>query len=63
MRLFFVFTLVLFAFNNVFSIYNMEGDSRFTVLYYTGMQMALGGTVYLIMSEAVANYLAGMATM
>jgi archaellum biogenesis protein FlaJ (TadC family) len=62
MRLFFVFTLVLFAFNNVFSVYNMEGDSRFTVLFYTGMQMALGGTVYLIISEVVANYLAGVAT-
>lgn len=62
MRLFFVFALVLFALNNVFSIYNMEGDSRFTVLYYTGMQMALGGTVYMIISEAVANYLAGVAT-
>ncbi len=62
MRLFFVFALALFALNNVFSVYNMEGDSRFTVLYYTGMQMALGGTVYLIISEAVANYLGGVAT-
>jgi archaellum biogenesis protein FlaJ (TadC family) len=62
MRLFFIFALVLFAFNNVFSIYNMEGDSRFTILFYIGMQMALGGTVYLIISEAVANYLAGVAT-
>ncbi len=62
MRLFFMFTLALFALNNVFSIYNMEGDSRFTVLYFTGMQMALGGTVYLIISEAVANYLGGVAT-
>jgi archaellum biogenesis protein FlaJ (TadC family) len=62
MRLFFVFALALFSFNNVFSVYNMEGDSRFTVLYYTGMQMALGGTIYLIISEAVANYLGGVAT-
>jgi len=62
MRLFFVFALALFSLNNVFSVYNMEGDSRFTVLYYTGMQMALGGTVYLIISEAVANYLGGVAT-
>ncbi len=62
MRLFFVFALAIFALNNVFSIYNMEGDSRFTVLFYTGMQMALGGTVYLIISEAVANYLGGVAT-
>jgi hypothetical protein len=57
-----VFALALFALNNVFSVYNMEGDSRFTVLYYTGMQMALGGTIYLIISEAVANYLGGVAT-
>ena len=62
MRLFFVFALALFSLNNVFSVYNMEGDSRFTVLYYTGMQMALGGTMYLIISEAVANYLGGVAT-
>jgi len=62
MRLFFVFALALFALNNVFSVYNMEGDSRFTVLYFTGMQMALGGTIYLIISDAVANYLGGVAT-
>ncbi|MBN2335080.1 type II secretion system F family protein [Candidatus Bathyarchaeota archaeon] len=62
MRLFFVFALALFALNNVFSIYNMEGDSRFTVIFYTGMQMTLGGIVYLIVSEAVTNYLAGVAT-
>jgi hypothetical protein len=63
MRLFFVFALALFALNDVFSIYNMEGDSRFTILFFTGMQMALGGAVYLIISEAVANYLGGVATL
>jgi archaeal flagellar protein FlaJ len=61
MRLFFVFALGLFSLNNVFSIYNMEGDSRFTVLYYMGMQLSLGGTVYLIISKAVKGYLAGVA--
>ena len=61
MRLFFVFALGLFSLNNVFSIYNMEGDSRFTVLYYMGMQLTLGGTIYLIISEAVKGYLAGVA--
>lgn len=63
MRLFFVFALALFALNNVFSIYNMEGDSRFTVLYYVGMQMTLGGLVYIIISEAVVKYLAGVTTL
>ena len=63
MRLFFVFALALFALNNVFSIYNMEGDSRFTVLYYVGMQMTLGGIVYIIISEAVVKYLAGVTTL
>ena len=61
MRLFFVFALGLFSLNNVFSIYNMEGDSRFTVLYYMGIQLTFGGTIYLIISEAVKGYLAGVA--
>ena len=61
MRLFFIFALGLFSLNNVFSIYNMEGDSRFTVLYYLGMQLTMGGTIYLIISEAVKGYLAGVA--
>ena len=61
MRLFFVFALALLALNNVFSIYNMEGDSRFTVSYYLGMQLILGGGVYMLMSEAVKGYLAGVA--
>lgn len=61
MRLFFVFALGLFSLNNVFSIYNMEGDSRFTVLYYMGMQLTMGGAIYLIISKAVEGYLAGVA--
>ncbi len=61
MRLFFIFALGLFSLNNVFSIYNMEGDSRFTVLYYMGMQLTLGGIVYLVISEAVKGYLSGVA--
>lgn len=61
MRLFFVFALALLALNNVFSIYNMEGDSRFTVLYYLGMQLTLGGIVYMLISEAVTGYLSGVA--
>jgi archaellum biogenesis protein FlaJ (TadC family) len=61
MRLFFVFALALLALNNVFSIYNMEGDSRFTVTYYLGMQLTLGGGVYMLVSEAVKGYLAGVA--
>ncbi|TRO53882.1 hypothetical protein E2P71_05440 [Candidatus Bathyarchaeota archaeon] len=63
MRLFFVFALALFALNNVFSIYNMEGDSRFSVLYFLGMQMTLGGIVYLIISDTVVKYLAGVTTL
>jgi len=63
MRLFFVFALALFALNNVFSIYNMEGDSRFSVLYFVGMQMTLGGIIYIIISEAVLGYLAGVTTL
>ena len=61
MRLFFIFALALFSLNNVFSIYNMEGDSRFTILYYFGMQLSVGGLVYLLVSEAVKGYLAGVA--
>jgi archaellum biogenesis protein FlaJ (TadC family) len=62
MRLFFVFALALLSLNNVFSIYNMEGDSRFTVLYYLGMQLTLGGTIYMLISQAVMGYLDGVAT-
>lgn len=61
MRFFFMFTLVLFALNNVFSIYNMEGDSRFTMMYYLGMQLTLGGIFYLAIFGAVSGYLGTFA--
>jgi hypothetical protein len=31
------------------------------VLYYMGMQLTLGGAIYLIISKAVEGYLAGVA--
>ena len=61
MRLFFIFTVILLSLNNVFSIYNMEGDSRFTVLYFLGIQFTLGGGTYLLISQAVKEYLSGVA--
>jgi archaellum biogenesis protein FlaJ (TadC family) len=61
MRFFFMFTLALFALNNVFSIYNMEGDSRFTMMYYLGMQLTLGGIFYLAIFGAVSGYLGNFA--
>ena len=60
MRLFFVFALLLFALNNVFSLYNMEGDSRFTVLFFLGLQIALGGALYMVVGQAVGGYLSGV---
>ena len=62
MRFFFMFTLTLFALNNVFSIYNVEGDSRFTMLFYLGIQLTIGGILYIAINSAVLGYLGGMAT-
>lgn len=61
-RLFFVFALVLFALNNVYSLYNMEGDSRYTVLFYFGLQLSIGGILYIIVSGQVTKYLGSIAT-
>ena len=62
-RLFFTFTLILFALNNAYSVYNMEGDSRFTVVFYTGIQMCLGGFAYYYLSGLVANSLGSVSTL
>jgi len=61
MRLFFLFSLIIFAFNNVFSIYNMEGDSRFTLMFYSGIQLGLGSLFFLITNTAVGGYLSTIA--
>lgn len=61
MRLFFMFSMALFALNNVFSLYNIEGDSRFTVLFFLGLQMTFGGALYMIISDTVAGWLLGVA--
>lgn len=61
MNFFFMFALVLFALNNVFSLYNMEGDSRFTMIFFMGLQLVLGGLIYLTVSAAVVSYLSGIA--
>jgi len=61
MKFFFMFALVLFALNNVFSLYNIEGDSRFTIMFFMGLQLALGGIIYLTISTAVVGYLSGIA--
>jgi archaellum biogenesis protein FlaJ (TadC family) len=61
MRFFFMFTLTIFSLNNVYSIYNIEGDSRFTLLFYLGLQLAIAGTVYILINGAVTGYLGSMA--
>jgi archaellum biogenesis protein FlaJ (TadC family) len=61
MRFFFMFALTIFSLNNVYSIYNIEGDSRFTLLFYLGLQLAIAGTVYILINGAVTGYLGSMA--
>ena len=61
MRFFFMFTLTIFSLNNVYSIYNIEGDSRFTLLFYLGLQLAIAGVVYILINGAVRAYLGSMA--
>jgi archaeal flagellar protein FlaJ len=60
MRFFFMFTLTIFALNNVFSIYNVEGDSRFTMLFFLGMQLTVGGFLYIVINTAILGYLGSM---
>jgi archaellum biogenesis protein FlaJ (TadC family) len=63
MRFFFMFTLCLFALNNVFSIYNIEGDSRFTVLFFLGIQVAAAGSIFIVTSAVVASLLGGVTVL
>lgn len=63
MRFFFMFSLCLFALNNVFSIYNMEGDSRFTILYFLGLQVTLGGAIFIFTSSLVTGLLGGVTVL
>jgi archaellum biogenesis protein FlaJ (TadC family) len=57
MELFFLFAIVLFAFNNVFSLYNMEGESRFTISFYFGLQLTIGATIYALVSNLIMTTL------
>ncbi len=63
MRFFFIFSLCLFALNNVFSIYNMEGDSRFTILYLLGVQLLIGGIIYVSVSSMIGGLLGGVTVL
>jgi len=63
MRFFFMFTLCLFALNNVFSIYNMEGDSRFTIIYFLGLQITAAGAIFILTSTMVAGLLGGVTVL
>ncbi len=63
MRFFFIFSLCLFALNNVFSIYNMEGDSRFTILYFLGMQLLFGGILFMAISGTVGGLLGSVTVL
>lgn len=63
MEMFFIFTIVMFALNNVFSIYNMEGDSRFTIAFYFGLQLTVGSGIYALVSSLVSNVLSSIGTL
>jgi len=62
-RFFFLFTLVLMAFNSSIALYAMEGDSRFTLLFYLGLLLTVGGIIYLVTSTLTANYLSSIITL
>ncbi|MCD6530175.1 type II secretion system F family protein [Candidatus Bathyarchaeota archaeon] len=61
-KFFFLFTLVLMAFNNSIAVYAMEGDSRFTLLFYLGLLLTAGGAIYLVTSTLTFNYLSSIVT-
>ena len=61
MDFFFVFTLLLLALADSLAVYSMEGDSRFTILYYLGLFLMIGGSIYYSLSEVTHHYLSSMA--
>jgi archaellum biogenesis protein FlaJ (TadC family) len=63
MEIFFTFAIVMFALNNVFSLYNMEGDSRYSIAFYLGLQVSLGSAFYVIVSSLVTQTLGSIGAL
>ncbi|RLB79426.1 MAG: hypothetical protein DRH17_13830 [Deltaproteobacteria bacterium] len=61
MNFFFIFHLVALALNNSIAIYTMEGDSRFTILFYIGLFLTCGGAMFSVINMATYNYLSSIA--
>jgi len=61
MNFFFTFLLVALALNNSIAIYTMEGDSRFTILFYIGLFLTCGGATFSAINTATYNYLSSIA--
>lgn len=62
-NMFFIFVLVILALNNSIAIYSMEGDSRFTILFYVGLFLTIGGAIYSIINTATHHYLSTIITL
>jgi len=60
--IYFLLIIVVFSINNAVTLYSIEGDSRFTLLFYIGLLLVSGSLIYSLTSQATSNYLFSMIT-
>ena len=56
LNLYFMLMIVLIAISNAIAIYLMEGEARFNILFYLGLNLVLGGIVYSLATDTVSKY-------
>ena len=58
--IYFLLIIVVFSINNAVTLYSIEGDSRFTLLFYIGLLLTSGSLIYSLTSQATSSYLFSM---
>lgn len=61
-NMYFLFVLTLFSLNNAASIYSIEGDSHFTLIFFLGLMLSTGSLIYGLTFQLATGYLSSILT-
>lgn len=60
--IYFLLMIIVFSINNAITLYSVEGDSRFTLIFYIGLLLTCGSLIYNFVNQATSNYLFSILT-